>query len=180
MYELAHPVQCFLQAEAFAGWLAWHQESRSKRLLLLSSVQLLQQGALGRAFRSWATHSAEYARLRSMAVSCLARMQLAVQHRAFTSWQQGAHGAAEARWEQDPNATHRNGYDARNYNVRTGLVEQVLTEQVGLPRRTCGCSSPPPSALTVKISSVLGWSWPARAGQCWRAAVRIGSGRRWR
>ena len=86
-----------MQAEAFAGWHAWHQESRLQRQLLISSVQLLQHGALGRAFRSWAMHSTEHAQLRSMAASCLARMQHAVQHRAFACWQQGAHGAAEAR-----------------------------------------------------------------------------------
>jgi len=94
---MAQRSDAVMQAEAFAGWLAWHRESATKRRLLLSSVQSLQQGALGRAFRSWATHSVEHARLRSMAASCLARMQHAVQHRAFACWQKGAHGAAEAR-----------------------------------------------------------------------------------
>ena len=182
--SLLSPCSSFLQAEAFGGWLARHQESRSKRQLLLSFVESLQQGLLGRTFRSWATHTVEHARLRSTAATCLARMQCTVQHRAFACWQQGAHGAAEARHGPRPTMLYtRLTCPWCKKKRNTGLLDQLkLRHEVSL--RCSGLHQC--LALTADYQcqqhalSVLEWSWSARAGQNWRAAVRIGSGRRWR
>ena len=143
------------QAEAFAGWLAWHQESSAKRQLLHNAVQSLQQGAVGRAFRSWATRSRENARLRAMAVTCLARMQLAVQHRAFASWRRGAHGALEARC------------DIEIYQSHDGFKAWIGREQ---PKLLQG--------VTHRLLACPGLCWPAAVrtgeGRRWRAAWEDG------